>query len=262
MPRTETEPMTSTDARSPAAGQPTAAHAEAAGAVPVAEPTAPELVGPEQVGTDQAGAEATVDQLVAAPPPRQPDLDSRLAALEAAVEAGLAAVHDRLADATARAAARERVIDRQHAEIERLRSAERSGLLRPVITDLYRLRNDLLRQAATTPDTISAEQVRGLLRSYADEVRDTLERCGVAVLSAPPGTRFEPGRHHVTAVRSTTEPGRDGTVAELVGDGYLDTDTGKVVAPARVTLFRCAGIDTTLRPGTTLAPDGRGRPDG
>lgn len=184
------------------------------------------------------------DPPVAAPPDRpggdlpDPDPGSRLAA----IEAGLAAVVDRLAEDAARAAARERVIDRQHAEIERLRSAERSGLLRPVVTDLYRLRNDLLRQADRTPEQLTGEQLAAILRSYADDVADALERCGVGPLPDPTGAPVEPGRHQVAGVVVTAEPERAGTVAATLADGYQETDTGRVVVPARVTVYRSEGM--------------------
>ncbi len=165
----------------------------------------------------------------------EPDLGARLGA----VEAHLAAMRERLDEDTARAAARERVIDRQHAEIQRLRSAERNGVLRPVVTDLYRLRNDLLRQAATVPAAITGEQVRSLLRSFAEEVTDALERCGVGVMPNAAGTGIEPGRHQVANAVPTDEGERDGTVAEVLADGYAEIDTGRVIAPARVTVYRC-----------------------
>jgi molecular chaperone GrpE len=165
----------------------------------------------------------------------EPDPGARLLT----VEAHLAAIRERLDEDTARAAARERVIDRQHEEIQRLRSAERSGVLRPVVTDLYRLRNDLLRQAATVPAAITGEQARELLRSFADEVTDALERCGVGVLPDAAGADVEPGRHQVATVVPTDDRERDGTVACVVSDGYTEIDTGRVIAPARVRVYRC-----------------------
>ena len=185
------------------------------------------------------------DPPVAEPPAGSPDPEPGAApdpgARLAALEAGLAAVVDRLGADAARAAARERVIDRQHAEIERLRSAERSGLLRPVVTDLFRLRNDLLRQAGRAPEQLSGTQLRAMLCSYADDVADALERCGVGPLPDPTGAPAEPGRHQVAGVVATADPERAGTVAAVLADGYQETDTGRVVAPARVTVYRCEG---------------------
>lgn len=162
------------------------------------------------------------------------DLDRRLGA----IEAGLDQLCRRLADESDRAAARERIIDRQHEEIQRLRSVERVGQLRPVVTDLCRLRNGLLRQAATVPAEMTGPKVADLLRSFVDEIEEALERCGVVVLPPEPGTPFTPGRQQVAAVVETADPLLDGTVAAVVQDGYVELDGGKVVLPARITVHR------------------------
>lgn len=156
----------------------------------------------------------------------------------AAVEAVLGELTRRLADEANRAAARERIIDRQHEEIARLRSLERSGLLRPVVTDLCRLRNDLLRQAATVPAEMTGSKVADLLASFGDEVEQALERCGVAVAPREPGAPFTAGRQQVAAIVDTEDPDRDGTVAAVVQDGYVEIDGETVVLPARITVHR------------------------
>jgi molecular chaperone GrpE len=179
--------------------------------------------------------------VVSVDPPEPPaDLapQTDLAVALAGIEAALADVAQRLAAEADRAAARERVIDRQHAEIERLRAAERVGQLRPVVTDLCRLRNDLMRQAAKVPAEVTGSQVANLLESFAASVEEALERCGVAVLDQEVGAAFVPGRQQVAAVVETEDPERDGTVAEVVQQGYAEIDGGKIVAPARITLHR------------------------
>lgn len=167
----------------------------------------------------------------AAPPA---DLDLRLAGIESA----LAEVVQRIASESDRAAARERVIDRQHADIERLRSVERAGRLRPVVTDLYQLRNDLLRQAGRIPAEMAGPKVAELLDSFAATVEEALERCGITVLPREVGGAFVPGRQQVVGVVEVDDAERDGTVAGIAQDGYAEIDGGKVVAPARITLYR------------------------
>jgi molecular chaperone GrpE len=167
-------------------------------------------------------------------PPLPVELDLRLAA----VEAILTEVAQRFAGESDRALARERVIDRQHAEIERLRSLERAGQLRPVVTDLCRLRNGLLRQAGTVPAEMTGPQVATLLESFAATVEEMLERCGVVVLPEEVGAAFASSRQQVAAVVEIDDPERDGTVAEVVQDGYAEIDGGKVVVPARIRLHR------------------------
>lgn len=180
-----------------------------------------------------AGELAIVPLVDALPLPNE--LDRRLAAMEST----LAELTQRFVGESDRALARERVIDRQHAEIERLRSVERAGQLRSVVTDLCRLRNGLLRQAETVPAEMTGPQVQTLLDSFAATVTEALERCGVAVLPREVGAAFAPSRQQVAAVVEIDDPERDGTVAEVVQDGYAEIDGGKVVIPARIRLLRC-----------------------
>lgn len=167
---------------------------------------------------------------------------SELAPRLATIEAGLAELAHRFASESERALARERVIDRQHEEIERLRATERADQLRPLITDLCRLRNGLLRQAATVP---AEPQAATLLESFAATVEEMLERCGVTVLPRDVGAAFTPSRQQVAAVVETDDPEVNGTVAEVVQDGYAEIDGGKVVLPARVGVHRYVTKEAT-----------------
>ena len=51
-----------------------------------------------------------------------------------------------------------------------LRRGERRGLLRPLLADMCRLRDDLLKQAATLPAEFDAAKAADLLRSYAETI--------------------------------------------------------------------------------------------
>jgi molecular chaperone GrpE len=198
-----------------------------------AQPAAPgdELIRPDGNGHFPAEP-ATVFPNGAPSLPAEPVL--RLAAIEEA----LLNLTLRFAGESDRALARERVIDRQHEEIERLRSIERAGQLRPVVTDLCRLRNGLRRQAGTVPAEMTGSQVANLLDSFAATVEETLERCGIAVLPCAVDAAFESKRHRVVGVVEIDDPGRDGTVAEVLQDGYAEIDGGKVVVEARIRLHR------------------------
>jgi molecular chaperone GrpE len=178
------------------------------------------------------------------------DLGSRdVADRLADVEAALLALGRRHDDEGERAAARERVIERQHADIERLRSDERFGLLQPLLVDLCALRNDLLRQAATLPADLSVERMADLLASFAATVEDTLLRSGVEPRPREVGVPFVPRHQRVARVVETDDPELDGTVAEVVQDGYAEVDGGRVVLPARVAVHR----STVPAPGTDTA---------
>jgi len=111
-----------------------------------------------------------------------------------------------------------------------------------VIIDLCRLRNDLLRQASTLPTELATTRYSELLRSYADSVGESLERCGIAVLPTEIGSPFVPGRQQVAQVVDVADIELDGTVTEVVRDGYVEVDGGKVVSPARIKLGRAQSV--------------------
>ncbi len=198
--------------------------------VHLAEP-AEQLMHPDKNGHVE-GEPAVV------PVPDAPPLSAEVALRLTAIEAGLAEVAQRFAGESARALARERVIDRQHEEIERLKVIERAGQLRPIVTDLCRLRNGLLRQAGTVPDEMTGPQVATLLDSFAATVEEVLEHCGVVVLPREVGAPFASSRQEVAAVVEIDHPEQDGTVADVVQDGYAEIHDGRVVVPARVRIHR------------------------
>jgi molecular chaperone GrpE (heat shock protein) len=151
-----------------------------------------------------------------------------------ALEAQAAREHDR-------AQAREAVIGRLHAEVERLRAGEARSLLRPAVTDLRRLRDDLIAQARSVPEAMTRAEVAVLLESYADSVLLILERCGVVAVRPEERTGYDPHQQQVSGIVETAEPDLDGTVAGIVSDGYAEADTGRPVAPTRVTVYRHDG---------------------
>jgi molecular chaperone GrpE len=152
----------------------------------------------------------------------------------AGLSAGAAREHDR-------AQAREAVIDRLHAEVERLRAGEARSLLRPAVTDLWRLRDDLLAQARGVPETMNRGEVAALLESYADTVVLILERCGVVAVRPAAQDPFDPRQQQACGIAETDLRDLDGTVASIVSDGYAEADTGRPVASARVIVYRHVG---------------------
>lgn len=151
-----------------------------------------------------------------------------------------AAVQD-LADSAQRyhdrAEQRESVIDYLRSELELLRRGERRGLLRPLLTDLCRLRNDLLRQADGLPADYDAEKAAGLLLSYAESVELTLEGNGVVTFAPDEGDAFDPRRHRKVRSKETTDPELGGRVAGVQRVGYLDVESHSPVTLAEVTVY-------------------------
>jgi molecular chaperone GrpE len=132
---------------------------------------------------------------------------------------------------------REGVIDYLRSELEVLRRGERRGLLRPLLTDLCRLRNDLLRQAGRLPADYDAEKAAGLLESYAESIQLTLESNGVVTFVPDEGDSFDPRKHRKVRNEDSADPAMTGRIARVERDGYLDIEANSPITPAEVTVF-------------------------
>jgi molecular chaperone GrpE len=137
----------------------------------------------------------------------------------------------------ARAQQREQVIDHLHAEVDRLRRGERRALLRPLLAEMCRLRNDLLRQAAELPADFGADRAALLLRSYAESMELALENSGVVPFGPDSGDAFDPRLHRRVGAEPAAEPALAGRIAGVRRDGYLDVEANSPVALAEVVVF-------------------------
>jgi molecular chaperone GrpE len=199
-----------------------------------------------------ASADLGEPEIAEVPEPGAPSPADSPAGQPAALLAEISGTIRELADSTeryhSRAEQRESVIDHLHAEVDRLRRGERRGLLRPLLVEICRLRNDLLRQADELPDDFDAERARLLLCSYAESVELALESSGVISFAPASGDPFDPRMHRRVAGATTSDPALVGRVAEVRRGGYLDVDAASPIAPAEVVLF---GPETHLVSGTS-----------
>ena len=180
-------------------------------------------------------------------PPETPE------ALLAAISATVREVAELSKQYHARAQQREGLIDRLGSELDALRLGERRGVLRPVLAELCRLRDDLLGQADTLPADFDATQAANLLRSYAETLEVTLESNGVVTYAPDRGDPFDPRRHRRAGGEPTADPALAGHVAWVRRDGYLDNVANSPITPAQVTVFTAAKSD---QPPATEPPPG------
>jgi len=183
------------------------------------------------------------------------DEEDAEASFEEAILEELAGLRAQIGREHDRAAAREQIIDRLHEENQSLRAGERALLLRPLLTDLQRLRHELLRQADRLPEQFSGAQVAELLRSYAYNLELTLERGGIAVVVPEPGSGFDPSRHRAAGAVPVDDPERNATIAEVSLDGYLDVESGRVVTAAEVRVNRWIPAEEPPEPESETEPE-------
>lgn len=142
----------------------------------------------------------------------------------------LAGMEKQLAEFHRRAAHRESVIDRLHEENQEFRGGFGRLILEPVVADLIRLYDQLSRESRRLESNGQDGQLMG---SFADDVAQILDRCGIEIFSAEPGDPFEPDRHKPLAVVACDDEARHNTVAEVLAAGFTDRDSGRIRRPVQ-----------------------------
>src|ERR1019366_704802 len=206
------------------AGEPEAADFPAADSSVAETPPAAESHAsePADARPREVGAQTIVDpgQGDAQQPP-EADPAGPTMALLAEISVAVRELADSSEHYHTRAEHRESVIDHQRSEVDRLRRGERRGLLRPLLVEICRLRNDLLRQAGELPGDFDAERAALLLQSYAESIEITLENSGVRTFAPDSGDPFDPRMHRRVGGEPTDDPALAGRVANVRRDGYL-----------------------------------------
>lgn len=197
---------------------------------------------PEGLVAEQEDQEQPPDAVPYGPPPDplQPESGDQRADTLTEILQALRELADSSERYHVRAEQREGVIDHLRAETDRLRRGERRGLLRPLLVEMCRLRNDLLRQADDLPPDYDAERTRALLRSYAESMELALEANGVVTYAPEEGTTFEPRMQRKVGGEPASDPAASGRVARVRRSGYLDIEANTPIAPAEVVLFSAA----------------------
>lgn len=159
--------------------------------------------------------------------------------------AELARISDRLDDLAAQGAEyhrrsvhREAVIDRLHAENEKLRDEIRASVFDPITADLMRLYDSFRRDAARLAESGGDPGLAKLMESYADDVELVLDRCGLEPFSAAAGELFRRGDHVVADTVETSDPARRDQMAEVIAVGFRDRVTGQIKRPLRGKFYR------------------------
>jgi molecular chaperone GrpE (heat shock protein) len=156
----------------------------------------------------------------------------------------LARLTEETAKYHARAERREAIIDTMHAELEQLRRGERRSLLRPLVTEVCRTRDDLLRQADTLPEDFDCARAADLLRSFAASLEYNLEDNGVHSYTPDIGAAFDVREHRVAGKSPTGDESLVGAVESVIAPGYRDTEAGIVISAARVVVYVAQASET------------------
>ncbi len=124
------------------------------------------------------------------------------------------------------------LVDRLHAENQRLRSGELRAATLPLIRDLLRLHDDIGRLANAGETDASQD-----LKVVQISLLDSLARAGVLDYTPAVGESFDPKLHSATGVVATEDEASDRTIAEVIRIGFRWED-GQVLRAADATVFK------------------------
>lgn len=115
------------------------------------------------------------------------------------------------------------ILDRLHAENERLRRGEVEQLLQPVFRDLLKLSDDWTAMAASweSKDAATPADVANKCRNVAEDAKLILERYGVDSFAPDIGATVERRQHRVVGKIPAESSETDNTVAEVRRPGYV-----------------------------------------
>ncbi|MBB4968166.1 nucleotide exchange factor GrpE [Saccharothrix violaceirubra] len=110
------------------------------------------------------------------------------------------------------------VMDRLHAENERLRNAEAQRVLQPALRELVKLADDWRARGTALADKDPA-QAR-LCEEVVEDVTLLLDRQGVEEFTAAEGTAFDRHEQRAVGTTPTDDAALDGLVAAVRKPGY------------------------------------------
>lgn len=170
-----------------------------------------------------------------------PQPDAEQAPIEPAEEPGpdqLGTIAAELSALRAETAHVNEILDRLHAENERLRRGESEQLLMPLFRDLMKLADDwtVMGVSWSTKETAAPSDVAQKCHDVADDAGLILERHGVESFAPGVGDAIERKQHRVVGTVVAETPELDQTVAEVRRPGFVHGE--KVLKFAEVVAAR------------------------
>lgn len=215
---------------------------------PATLPEAEAMPEPTTMPEPEAADDAVAESKTAAGEPDGAEPEPDRVALEGLATA-LFSLDDRLAESQRLLAHQSELVDKLHAENQRLRTGELRAALLPLVRDLLRLHDDIGRIAGDAERGEDLELIRvSLLDAFA--------RNGIAPVHPAEGEPFDPRRHSAASVLETDDAARDRSVADVIRVGF-EWEDGQTIRVADVSVYRRAA-----RPEGSAAPDGGSAPDG
>lgn len=131
---------------------------------------------------------------------------------------------------------KEKLIDKMHEELQKLKADLYKNLVRPVLLDVIHIRDNMHRMQAD----LNKKYPEGMVpiktfSEYSVDLADLLEEHGVEIFEEKTGTPFIPVKQKVINRLVTNEKDRSGIIARSTSSGYIYN--GQVISPQRVDVY-------------------------
>lgn len=203
--------------------------AETAQAPTESTPQIAEVARPDEPAAAPQG-DGTAEQQ--SPPPQAFEL--------AAVAATLVSLEEQLGESQRLLARQSDLVDKLHAENQRLRIGELRAATLPLVRDLLRLHDDIGRLATDREEAEDLDVVKVSLL-------DALARNGITTFQPAPGEQFDPKQHSIVGILRAEDASRDRTVAEVIRVG-VQWEDGQAIRVADVRVYKHAPTAETTGP--------------
>lgn len=131
---------------------------------------------------------------------------------------------------------KEKMIDKMHEELQKLKSDLYKNLVRPVLVDILHIRDNMRRMETDLIKKYPEGMVP--IKAFSDyslDMADLLEEHGVEIFEEKTGTPFIPVKQKVINRLVTNEKDLSGIIARSICSGYIYN--GQVISPQRVDVY-------------------------
>ena len=149
---------------------------------------------------------------------------------------------DGLAEKIDTAVYQEKLIRDLHDELQKMRAGLITDIKRGYALNIISIYERMAQTSARfnpSDEAFDAEAMKKLVDGGVLYVKDMLEDEYSLMAFAPePGSPYKPKEHKAIRVIDTTEEEKANTVAECIAEGFRDDDSGRIIRPARIVVYR------------------------
>lgn len=145
---------------------------------------------------------------------------------------------------------KDEIIKNLHDELQSYKNGIRREYIYPILRDIIRWEGratDVHSHYSRKFDEDSANtlayipRLLGEYKNLALGLRDLIDDHGLVAIEPAVGEKFDPRKHKKTAIQKIGDPAKEGSISHLVGIGFADLETGRLLKQAEVAVFSTQG---------------------